>query len=76
MEIIKTFPIKVISFLKEVRIEMKKVNWPTKEETTKFTLIVIGVSAAVALFLGSLDYIFRFGLCFMKVKDITSCLGL
>lgn len=53
-------PTKIITFLKEVRVEMKKVNWPTRDETVKFTLIVIGASAAVALFLGALDYIFRF----------------
>jgi preprotein translocase subunit SecE len=37
---------------------MKKVNWPTKDETIKYTLIVIGVSLAVAAFLGGLDFIF------------------
>jgi len=51
-------PQKIISFLKEVRLEMKKVNWPTRKETIKYTLIVIGVSVAVATFLGSLDFIF------------------
>ena len=45
-------------FFKEVYLEIKKVNWPTKEETIKYTLIVIGVSAAVAAFLGGLDFIF------------------
>jgi preprotein translocase subunit SecE len=50
---------KIISFLKEVRLEMKKVNWPTKEETLRYTLIVVGISAAVAIFLGSLDFLFN-----------------
>lgn len=49
---------KIIIFLKEVRLEMKKVNWPTKQETLRYTLIVIGVSVAVAIFLGTLDFIF------------------
>ncbi|MDD2731594.1 MAG: preprotein translocase subunit SecE [Candidatus Pacebacteria bacterium] len=49
---------KIINFLKEVRLEMKKVNWPTRKETIKYTLIVVGVSLAVAVFLGGLDYIF------------------
>jgi preprotein translocase subunit SecE len=51
-------PSKVITFLKEVKLELKKVNWPTRKETVKYTLIVIGVSAAVAAFLGGLDFIF------------------
>ncbi len=49
---------KIISFLKEVRLEMKKVNWPTKNQTFKYTLVVIGISIAVAAFLSSLDFIF------------------
>lgn len=39
-------------------MEMKKVNWPTKKETIRYTLIVIGVSVAVAVFLGGLDFVF------------------
>jgi preprotein translocase subunit SecE len=49
---------KIVTFLKEVRLEMKKVNWPTRQETIRYTLIVIGVSVAVAIFLGALDFIF------------------
>lgn len=48
----------IIAFLKEVRLEIKKVNWPTREETTRYTLIVIGISVAVAIFLGGFDFIF------------------
>jgi len=55
---IKKFPQKIIIFLTEVKTEMKKVNWPTKKETLNYTLIVVGVSLAVAAFLGGLDFIF------------------
>jgi len=55
---ISNLPKKLVSFLKQVKLEMKKVNWPTKKETIKYTLIVIGVSIGVAVFLGGLDYIF------------------
>ena len=55
---ISNFPKKIVSFLKEVKLEMKKVNWPTRKETIKYTLIIIAVSIAVAAFLGGLDYIF------------------
>jgi len=51
-------PNKIVTFLKEVRLEMRKVNWPTKDETIRYTLIVIGVSVAVAAFLGGLDFVF------------------
>lgn len=49
-------------YLKEVKAEMAKVNWPTRQETINFTMVVIGVSAAVAIFLGALDYFFGLGL--------------
>ncbi|MBI4812197.1 preprotein translocase subunit SecE [Candidatus Falkowbacteria bacterium] len=45
-------------FIQESYQEMKKVNWPTKGETIKYTLIVIGVSLSVAAFLGGCDFIF------------------
>ena len=49
---------KIITFLKETKVELKKVNWPTKKQAIKFTLIVIGVSFVVAIFLGGLDFLF------------------
>jgi len=56
---IANLPQKIVTFLKEVKLEMKKVNWPTRRETLKYTLIIIGVSVAVAAFLGGLDFIFN-----------------
>ncbi len=49
---------KIITYLKEVKIELKKVNWPTRKQATKYTLIVIGVSIATAIFLGGVDFLF------------------
>jgi preprotein translocase subunit SecE len=44
---------------------MKKVTWPTKKETYNYTILVIGISLAVAAFLGALDYIFSLGIKFI-----------
>ncbi len=55
---INQLPKKGIDFLKEVRIELKRVTWPTRQQTIKYTLIVIGLSLAVAAFLGGLDFLF------------------
>ncbi len=49
---------KIITFLKEVRVEMKKVNWPDRKTTIKYTLIIVGISAVVAAYLGGLDLLF------------------
>jgi preprotein translocase subunit SecE len=51
-------PNKIAIFLKEVKLEMKKVNWPTRETTIRYTLIVVGVSLIVAIYLGGLDILF------------------
>ncbi|MFA4999055.1 MAG: preprotein translocase subunit SecE [Candidatus Paceibacterota bacterium] len=47
---------KIATFLGEVRLEIKKVNWPTRAETLRYTLIVVGISVAVAIFLGGIDF--------------------
>jgi preprotein translocase subunit SecE len=51
---------KITSFIKEARVELRKVNWPTREQTIKYTALVVGLSLAVAIFLGALDYLFEY----------------
>ncbi len=50
---------KLTNYLKETRLEMRKVNWPTRQETIRLTLIVIGVSLGIAAILGAFDFIFK-----------------
>ena len=49
---------KAVNFFKEVALEIKKVNWPSRKQTARYTLVVIGFSAVIALFLASFDFIF------------------
>ncbi len=42
--------------------EMKKVAWPTKSQTTNYSVMVIALSVGMALFFGLLDYIFNWGI--------------
>ncbi len=51
---------KIITFLKDVKSELKKVTWPTKQEATKHTITVIAVSIAAAAFLGGIDFLFNY----------------
>ncbi len=46
-------------FLKEVKIELAKVSWPTKQQTLWYTLVVIVLSTVLAVFLGLLDFGFE-----------------
>jgi preprotein translocase subunit SecE len=48
----------VIKYLKETRAELKKVNWPSRQEATNLTLIVMAVTAFMTILLGTLDFIF------------------
>jgi len=45
--------------------EMKKVTWPTKNQTINYSLVVIGLSLAVAFFFGIMDYILNYGITFL-----------
>lgn len=43
-------------FLREVKVELKKVTWPTRKQTTGTTIVVILFVFVVAAFLGLFDY--------------------
>lgn len=49
---------KSASFLRGVKSELKKVIWPTKEETIKYTAIVIASCLIISLVVYALDLIF------------------
>jgi preprotein translocase subunit SecE len=46
---------KVKRFLKEIRVELAKVSWATKQELVGSTVIVIVLSFILALFIGVVD---------------------
>ena len=47
-------------YVQESRQEFRRINWPTRQETIRLTLIVIGISLGVAVFLWALDTSFSF----------------
>ncbi len=55
-----------IAFAKESRIEVRKVVWPTRQETTHTTLIVMAATVVMALILWGLD-----GILFRVVGFLT-----
>ncbi len=59
---------KISNYLKESKIELKKVIWPMPHETLYHTLAVISISILTAVFLGSLDYIFNYILRLFIIK--------
>ncbi len=49
---------KIWQFIKEVKSELKKVTWPTKRDTWRYTLAVVFISLGIAAFLGLCDDVF------------------
>ncbi|MBP7999974.1 MAG: preprotein translocase subunit SecE [Chloroflexi bacterium] len=45
-------------YFRETRGELRRVTWPTREESQRLTGVVIAVTIVFALFLGALDFVF------------------
>jgi preprotein translocase subunit SecE len=46
---------KSVQFLREVKIELKKVTWPTRKQTMGSTVVVLVLVVIISLFLGLVD---------------------
>jgi preprotein translocase subunit SecE len=49
---------KITEYIKNTRTEMSHVTWPSRQQTIRFTTLVIAVSAATAIILGVADFVF------------------
>lgn len=49
---------KPTTYISEVQTELKKVKWPTKQQATQMTAIVIIASLIVGAYIGALDLLF------------------
>ncbi len=49
---------KIRRFIKEAYAELKRVSWPSRQETVRYTLFIIAFSVGIAFFLGFLDFVF------------------
>ena len=59
-----------ITYLREVKAEMKKVIWPTRSQTVNNTLIVIAFILIVAIFLAIVDVLFSGVVRGFIIKDM------
>jgi preprotein translocase subunit SecE len=50
----------ILTFLREAKVELARVNWPSQKEVIRYTVLVVVISLSVALFLGALDFLFSF----------------
>jgi preprotein translocase subunit SecE len=56
MNKVKIIAEKIVRFLKEAKIELKKVTWPSPRQTLASTSVVIIVVIIVSIFLGIVDF--------------------
>jgi preprotein translocase subunit SecE len=56
---ILSFPVR---FLREVAMELKQVTWPTRQETVRSTIIVVGISILTGLYIAGMDLVFTKGI--------------
>jgi preprotein translocase subunit SecE len=59
-----------LHFLRETRIELRKVVWPTREETAKTTGIIMIAVVVVAIFLWIIDAFFTWGVRSISLLNI------
>ena len=48
---------KIGKFFRKVKMELKKVNWPDKEEISSYTLVVLVTVTVLIGFIGVIDYL-------------------
>lgn len=48
----------IVRYIREVRAELRKVTWPTRDQAVNLTIVVTAVTVAMSLFLGTFDFIF------------------
>ena len=48
---------KIIRFLSEAKVELKRVTWPTPKQTLASTTVVIVIVFIIAIFLGIIDFV-------------------
>jgi len=52
-------PHPLMHFLREVQTELKKTSWPTRNELTKFVIVVMTVLVSVSLYLFVCNFIMQ-----------------
>jgi preprotein translocase subunit SecE len=50
---------KIIEFIKESRMELKKVNWPSKDEVLTSTRVVVISILIIAAVIALMDYVIK-----------------
>ena len=56
----------IFRFFAEVIGELRKVSWPSRQEATRLTILVLVLSITIGIFLGIVDYFFSRMMAFLS----------
>ena len=56
-------------FLKEVRVELKRVNWPSRQELVTYTVVTLITTTAVTFYVFGLDVTFKEGVLLLLQRS-------
>lgn len=59
---------KATQFVNEIKLEMSKVTWLTRDETVKLTLMVLLTASILGGFVGAFDFVFTKTLSILLIK--------
>lgn len=51
----------LVKYVRATFAELRQVSWPSRQEAISYTILVIVISAIVALYIGAFDYLFSQG---------------
>jgi len=69
---LKTERTKPLEFVREVRAELKKVAWPTRDEVKRYSIIVFVALVIFTAFVFGVDYLFEWFFRFVTDPDATA----
>jgi len=55
----------IAQYLQDTRAELRKVVWPTREDATNLTIVVLVVTVVMTIILGGIDYMLGKVLAFL-----------
>ena len=64
----RSFPARFVGFLRDVRAEIGKVTWPTRDEIRKATIVIVVFVTTLGLLIGLMDTVLQFILVRMVAR--------
>ena len=64
----RSIPARFIGFLRDVRAEIGKVTWPTRDEIRKATIVIVAFVTVLGTLIGLMDMILQYVLVKMVAQ--------